>query len=715
MRWDAIAKLATAVCLAALVGSQLWLQSGAPVDLPEQASTPAVNSVPAGSGTTRPIPQPAVWIKPEISAARRDEIRSMLPAFDDAAETEVPLASLSTPRTDIRLLLRPAGLASAIDVTGRGRFEFPRPGVPLEAVEIDRDRLAIVFREFFSSKLFVYVIGAGIEREISLASTGDSEPIFRAATTHGGQLLVSVYDNERSVNEIRHVELSDRAQPAERPAIVLPSLEDPAGRTYEMIPKLRFVRTGQRLWVIGGNLVAEVPQDAATTFEPLRIPGCLRAQDIAVAGDDIVILCLTRAEGPDQPYATGGFVVDCKIPPYHRVRWSPQFGFRQEALAASFGLPMLSASGALEYARTPAELASLLYQDLVDNHASGVMELGTNNVEGRVAWSQIYALNGLLDLILLATSHEPAADLLRPLAAAAKRRVDIEIYLLDRLVASPLGFRTKGFTAKRQPALFAVQTSRLLLLFERYRREIDRGSSLASLSKLRASVMALEGHIEEVAVAGPASKEPRPGLRYLRWPKGSAFYFDGLNVPYNHQNEWAYAVFDSLQGREPEAATERRAREIAAEIIQQFIESVAPGGAMPASGMWPYWWGDARDGWTAEQGFSVNMPAYPGDKLIAWISFRSIDVMSVLGAKEHVAMAAEPDLRRNIGELAARGLVYPFVAAGLLKQEGIPLMHWTPALSHARLNAPSDLQSGVWAILSLALAGGHEPARTRCN
>lgn len=34
----------------------------------------------------------------------------------------------------------------------------------------------------------------------------------------------------------------------------------------------------------------------------------------------------------------------------------------------------------------------------------------------------------------------------------------------------------------------------------------------------------------------------KPGNAHLRWPYGSAFYFDGLAVPYKHQNEWAYAM-----------------------------------------------------------------------------------------------------------------------------------------------------------------------------
>jgi hypothetical protein len=332
------------------------------------------------------------------------------------------------------------------------------------------------------------------------------------------------------------------------------------------------------------------------------------------------------------------------------------------------------------------------------------MEFGTNNLEGRVAWSQIYFLNGLMDVLTLASADDTAARLWRPLLPEIRRRLDLEIYLLDRLVATEFGFLTKAFTVARVPALFAVQTSRLLLLFNRYERMSPRGAQLSTLPNLRHLVLSLEGHIDVLATAGPDSAEPPPGGRYLYWPKGSAFYFDGLNVPYNHQNEWAYAVFDAHKDNPPQSEIEQVAFGAACDIITQFLTAVADDGAMPSSGLWPYWWGKARAGWTAQEGISTNMPAYPGDKLTAWISFRSIDVMSALAARPHIAAAESRAFKDSVARLVNAGLLFPFVAAAFDVDRGLPLPNYTAALSYARMNAPSDLQSSVYAYFALVRA-----------
>ena len=85
--------------------------------------------------------------------------------------------------------------------------------------------------------------------------------------------------------------------------------------------------------------------------------------------------------------------------------------------------------------------------------------------------------------------------------------------------------------------------------------------------------------------------EPLPNHHYLKWPKGSAFPFDGLNVPYNHQNEWANSILDTLQVGGVLHADEKRAEQIAMEIIEQFLSAVAPNNLLPPERMWPYWWG----------------------------------------------------------------------------------------------------------------------------
>src|SRR4029079_16656760 len=78
-------------------------------------------------------------------------------------------------------------------------------------------------------------------------------------------------------------------------------------------------------------------------------------------------------------------------------------------------------------ATTFIQLLEVLRKDLEHNPLSGVMELGSNNYEGRIPWSQVYYLNGLLDLIALSLTDSRSARLFQPLIAAAKRRLDLEM------------------------------------------------------------------------------------------------------------------------------------------------------------------------------------------------------------------------------------------------------------------------------------------------
>lgn len=643
------------------------------------------------------------YISLEINAAMRSAIIKDLPQFNPNSEVEVPFTNFDTADKSIRLLFLPGTLKSTLEIDGSQRISFPRDGVPLQVIQLGNDQLAVFFREMFSGKIYFYRISKIIDTENLIVGSSDAEPILRAATLHNNQLFAVFYDNARRVNEV--VRIPDEKITGEIvPELItqLPSLEHPAGGNYEMIANLRLFHVDDDLWVIGGTLLARVAVSIHTLQETSRLSGCRRAQDVAVINSTISILCLARATGKQQPFKSANYVISDGESSYKHFLWSRSNGLGEIPMPEKPGLPVLGADGDIAFAQRDVELTAILLNDLVSNHNSGLMELGTNNLEGRVAWSQIYFLNGLLDAIRLATQDTNAHKLFKPLLARLKQRLDIEVFVLDQLIASPYGFYTKGFTANRVPALFAVQTSRLLLLYDRYLREIENGSPIVGRDSLRTSIMILEDHIEQFAIARPGMTEPTPGHRYLKWPKGSAFYFDGLNVPYNHQNEWAYSVLHTLEDDIVKHADEARAAQIAIEVIDQFLGAVAPNDTLPPDGIWPYWWGRAGDVWTEEDGVSLNTPNFPGDRLIAWISFRSIDVMATLSAVATYSPTRRSALKKSIAGLVSSGLVFPFVSASYVKRKAIPHLKPTVAKTFARMTGPTDLQSSIWAYFSLS-------------
>ncbi len=639
----------------------------------------------AAEAARQPFGQRLIAISEEH---RQAAVAAMLP-FEPDREVPVPFTHFESGGSKAELRYTPSTGLSTLDIAGYRVVTFSRQGFPLKLVGLGPGQFAVFFRETPSSRLFLYVVDAAGMRETRLAGPGDAEPVLRESMVWEGRLLAILYDNQRRVNEIVEIDPGAAAE-IQTPRVVaaLPTLEDPAGSNYEMMATLFMLPHGNRLWIVGGTLVSTLSGNDFAVVG--RLSACERAQDVILSEQGPTVLCLAkRRDGPAfllSQWAAGGLVG----------------GY--EAIAGGgvpFGPAVEAGRPTAKQALSSADLAGLLHRDLVGNQVSGVMELGTNNLEGRIAWSQVYFLNGLLDLLLISRSDERAFERFAPLIGEIKRRLDIEMSALDRVLASAIGYEAKAFTAHREPRIFAVQTARLLLLANRYRREIPNGAPLPAFEDLQQRVFELKGHIDAFRVSSGGADEPRGGRTYLMWPKGSAFYFDGLNVPYNHQNEWAYSVLDTLKGARSLSDEDRLARQRATDIIDHFLEGVTRRGVMPESGIWPYWWGRASRSWTEADGISVNTPAYPGDRLDAFISFKSIDVMSVLSAERFSGLATRPELIAGIRDLVANGSVYPFVSASFVSRGYLPELQPNIGLRYARMTAPWEMQNAVWALLSV--------------
>ncbi|HXH80910.1 hypothetical protein [Nocardioides sp.] len=508
---------------------------------------------------------------------------------------------------------------------------------------------------------------------LTIRSSPGSAPMLRAAAFHRGALHVVYYDNPSLTNYLARYRRRPGGYVRQGEPVALPTLEDPAGLTYEMIPALSLVAAKDQLHLIGGTLSATVNEDGSMTSS--RVPNCLRVLEAVALPRGPVVLCLQKRElGVSAPFELHG-------PEGVRL---PRLG---GGGGVPFGLGVVDGNVRIKVADTPRGLAAMLRFDL-QRANSGWLEYGTDNVEGRVAWSQIYYLNGFLDFLLLAGGDKQDWRMFSSLLEQMRARLDQELVMADRHWRSGR-YETRAFTVDRSRALFAVQTSRLLLLMERYTDELRDPAGLPGHRELRAAVTRLTDHIEVLAREGQEPHWLPSGVPYLRWPQGSAFSFDGLNVPYNHQNEWAYALLRS--------GTNERAEATAQGIVAHFLRHVAPDGRLPHTGSWDYWWGQAYDGWTEADDVSDNKPAYDGDRIEAWISFRSIDAMSALAAAPMLDPVTRLHLRSSAASLVREGKLYPFVGYEL-RRAGVELdLPSAVARRHIRVSSPWELQNAAWA------------------
>lgn len=560
-------------------------------------------------------------------------------------------------------------------------ISFPFSGVPVDLKVVD-DFYHFAYRMIFNGKLFhlTYNHAGELIGQDEIILDGVDFPIFRASAISEGELSWVVYDNNKRKNYLIGMVGADSSVDL---LVELPSFYPPAGGTYEMEAPVFF--SGNRkdgFELVAGALYAKI---RGGKVEARRLSDCETVIETLFPPSGPVVLCRARV-GMSSPYLLG-MLSAMHFEPLDMaagIPWRLKYNKGEDKVSVS-------------RANSSEELAQVFLHDMRNGQQSGLLEFGIDNTEGRIPWSQIYYLNGIMDLLLLADTHKEARAIFDGVIGDLLQRVIIEVAALDDLLDRKEGFYTKGFTHDRSAALFAVQTSRLLLLFDRYSEELANAPRLRNSEKLRRIVSSLEGHIDQLAHEGEALQWMKPGTAHLRWPKCSAFYFDGMPVPFNHQNEWAYSLFNSARIKggpvDTPALNDQR------DIINFFLERLGENGGFPPVDKWNYWYGHAYDGWTEADNRSCNTPSYKGDHGLAWISFRTIDFMSVMSAKDFIPGLKSEKLVGSAMDAVKFGNVFPFAARSLLAAGKVPQIQVSVLERYYRAAAPWEISNSPWALV----------------
>jgi hypothetical protein len=560
---------------------------------------------------------------------------------------------------DTQLYFEPDTLHSRI-VDGERQLEIAVPSVPLSLDTDPSGRTVAAFRTFPQGQLALarWVADTALPTQV-LPGQDDVNLMLRGTLILADRFYAVVYDNadlENRIMEFNWPELSLRRE------VALPSLEPAAGWTYEMEPPIFLLGGLQGPRVIGGTLSAYLTPHGLTAS---RLDGCSKVLEVEEAAHSVAVLC----ETPDGFQLTSGATsIDI------------------ESEGAPFDLRMEDGEWLWSDSHS-ATLAEFVQHEISTGQHRGVLEFGVDNQEGRVAWSQISYLFGLLDLLEFFGPDTGLVD--RGFIDDVRRRVDLEIRVLDRLVGE-VGFESRGFTIDRSPALFAVQTSRVGILYSRYLSLSERPVDLPHLRAVAARSIELDGHEESIDRSGiPGWIDS--GVAFLTWHRGDQFPFDGANVPYNHQNEWALGVH-LWPGQ-----VSRSASEAAADVLDYFKHTVLINGAFPPSSEWPYWWGWGYDGWSERDAISVNRPDYDGDRGLAWISFRTIDATAIVETSTSMSFADRGPVLDSAAALVIEGQLQPRLAASLLRVGATPTIGHDARRAFGRAASPTELADAIWA------------------
>ena len=550
-------------------------------------------------------------------------------------------------------------------ITPEREIAFAKSGVPV--YYSNKNGGIVVFRDIPDNKLYIFYPNS--QEYIEIKQDNVDYLLFRNAEVIDKNFYIVVYNNYTRKNYLRRYSF-DQSKYEE---YLLPSFNPPAGHTYEMEPPVFLIPFEGGVKILAGDKDIILKNKKISTT---KIKNCERVLE-AIALDD------------DQ-YAFLGQSVKKNRGNIYFFEQSNSY-IRKNITGVPFNLRKQKNDAVYDILDKENRL-SLYVHDIVNNHCSGLMDFGCNNIEGRMAWSQIYYLNGFLDALEIYQCSSNGS-FLAPVINDIVKRLYMEVIVSDNII-NLVSYKSKAFTKNRSLALFSVQSSRLLLLYDRCMKTFSNMKLKTDLISLRQQILRLEDHIEcfdnQIEYSAGRVKTSK-SYWYLAWPKGCDFPFDGVGVPYNHQNEWAYSLFETTSA---DAGKEELEKPL--DIIQFYRELMLKDDRFPDVDKWAYWYGLAENGW--EKDISTNIPAYKGNKSLAWISFRTIDVMSVLAALPYCNSLNEKKLLESTFDLVKNGEIYPFAARSVLEHgKNIAFNHDTVSY-YRRAVVPYELSNSIWVL-----------------
>ncbi|MBV6450550.1 MAG: hypothetical protein MHPDNHAH_01274 [Anaerolineales bacterium] len=625
---------------------------------------------------------------------------SMFPSMDASQPVLVPFTFFDTADFDIDLEFNVSGLEGNLIVNDR-KFHLPARTLPLKIIQWDPTRLIVFTRELWTNQTQVWAldVDSGAFQPIPLPAALNAS-MFRQAVLYNGHIVFILFDPIEKTNYFYRLLPTDQDEAPVRFDESFKEeffIDEIYG--YRQQPHILVSEFDGQLYFCSDSVlyVYKYAPGAGETsvLNASFLPNHYRALEVASDEDGIYALYKDidySANEPDAKEASPFVLHNLADQTIVRDDFADRIPYR---LRVMDGTPQVS------YVQTQLDMVDLFLWDMRNMPASGMMSAGVNNFEGEVVWTQSYYLNAFID-VLGGTSDYRTASPLSSIKPQIKRRLDFEMALLDKMLMEGPGLLCKTFTVDRSPVLHAVQTGKFLLLMKRY-RELPNPIYLKSYLGFRRQVINLNGHIEVLARAEANDRWLNEGRYYLMWPKGSAFWADGVGIPYNHQNMWAAGVlFDEKSENLPENV-QQAVMDISTQVLEYegFLDLIPKNSNWYSNSTgyfeWHYWWGQARAGWSETDHVSQNTPAWSGDgDNIALPVYRTFDAIAILVAGEHGAQI----LPAGIVEYFRKGVeedgLELFLSSYLARYGNVPEVSPELAGKYLRFANQPDLRNAIW-------------------
>jgi hypothetical protein len=603
---------------------------------------------------------------------------------------KVPLTDFATPRHSVDWLFRVSDQRGILMVDGVERWRRDSE-IPTYVVDAGDNALIVFSRKILSNRVAAQVILLTDTNAVDVdipAEMVNSQP--RGISSKGPDVYLLDYKPREFKTYLYKAHYDGGAGLVFSPPVLL----DASGSQFGVNPLPRIIFSDNQIYMTGGGCVAVISESLDTnTLRLTALPLGANFYDAAGVGDHLIGLALEGVAFADKGGCTNcapGFML-----------WDLKTNTRIET-GGDFTSPtwLRSEEGLayLEFARPTVESVSAwVRREANGSLGSGTLYMGIGNADTYLGWTAMDIMFARLDL-LSPQSMAAAIPHWGPLLEDFRNRLDLEVLLVDAVLddaPAALAAPRQSLTGK-EPIILQVMSSRILRGLQRYREEIPNPLPLRNFEKLSKMVEDLDGHIEEFIPAGSGILTNAP---YLRWKYGVSINFDGVNLPFNMQNEWVDAMLSS------ERADRRQAAE---QMIRYFLDRE---GILTrnenSQWSWRYWWGDAYNGWTAAQNISSNVPSYTGYKNAASVGYRSIDATVTLRANRYLNGNLLPTNAISYFKRQVEiGTVYPSAAAYLpeLPKFRAPLLN-----AYSRGGSAEDFKHLVW-TWGLTLQDPGQPA-----
>ncbi|UUD64065.1 hypothetical protein D16iCDA_20715 [Pseudomonas seleniipraecipitans] len=339
-------------------------------------------------------------------------------------------------------------------------------------------------------------------------------------------------------------------------------------------------------------------------------------------------------------------------------------------------------------ASSAEELSDLLLYEFSRMPNGGGISFGDNNLEGRVAWNQVYYLNGLISLAQgdLGVSSPGLVEY-------ARRRVRAEVDLIARLADSDYpGYRVKRYSLDREPLLFSLHLGRIASLLERTEQAgLGTPAVKNALASIKKELLSFEHTVEH-----PIGCQLVVGeiCRTLAYRQGYPFWADGVNVPYNYVSGYV----GGLLAVSNDAASVDYAAELMVPLLVQEKFSELPK-------TWRYWGFEGQKGWGYSNGKSLNTSDWVGNQAgldIAHITYRSMDATTLLILNIHRPDVVNAETVVHIKKLVSAGMLLPSVNEFFYQTDSVATLDSVVSARYSRSTQAWQIQSQIWALSDLA-------------